>query len=330
LIVSNPHRIPISVLIPTRNEARNLPRCFDALVGWADEIVVVDSQSTDATSELAESCGAHVLQFRYSGGWPKKRQWALDTFPWRNEWILLLDADEILTDSLKKEIEEAIRDPKCAGYWLRFQLVFLGKMLRFGDTALWKLFLFRRGKGRYEKRLDGQDASMSDVEIHEHVVVDGPTRRLQSPVRHENWNALDRYIAKHNEYSNWEAHVFVRGTSGELHPTFFGNQAQRRRWLKQTFTMFPGSPLWRFLYVYVLRLGFLDGYAGFVYSMFKFVQTFHVKAKIHELRRSQHGATAARPPHSEEVETSACEANSRADRQRTYVVNQSSDQAVRG
>jgi glycosyltransferase involved in cell wall biosynthesis len=110
--VSHPQRIPISVLIPTRNEARNLPRCLAPLVGWADEIVVVDSQSTDASSDLAESCGARVLQFRYAGGWPKKRQWALDTYSWQNEWVLLLDADEILTDALKDEIEEAIRDPR--------------------------------------------------------------------------------------------------------------------------------------------------------------------------------------------------------------------------
>jgi len=279
-------KTPISVLIPTRNEVRNLGRCLEPLVGWADEIVVVDSGSTDGTVELAESSGAQVLQFRYAGGWPKKRQWALDTHPWRNEWILLLDADENLTEPGKAEIAAAIRDPNFDGYWLHFQLVFLGRMIRFGDTALWKLFLFRRGKGRFEKRLEQQDASMADVEIHEHVIADGPTRRLSQPVRHENWNSLDRYITKHNEYSNWEAHVFVHGTTGSHQPSLFGNQAQRRRWLKRNLIMLPGSPLWRFLYVYFFRLGFLDGYPGFVYAMFKFVQTFHVKAKIGELKRS--------------------------------------------
>lgn len=294
--MSENRKLPISVLIPTRNEARNLGRCLAPLKNWADEIVVVDSQSTDGTIQTAEAAGAHVLQFRYTGGWPKKRQWALDTFAWRNEWILLLDADEIVTEPIMAEIGEAIRDSRFDGYWLRFQLVFLGRMVRFGDTALWKLFLFRHGKGRYEKRLEQQDASMSDVEIHEHVVVDGPTRRLSNPVRHENWNSLDRYITKHNEYSNWEAHVFVYGTAGELRPSLFGNQAQRRRWLKRKLIMLPGSPLWRFLYVYIFRLGFLDGRAGFVYSMFKFVQTFHVKAKIYELRRGQRVAKPESAP----------------------------------
>lgn len=277
-------KVPISVLIPVRNEERNLPRCLAPLVGWADEILVVDSQSTDATISLSEAAGATVVQFQYQGGWPKKRQWAIDNYPWRNEWILLLDADEILTDEIKDEIASAIRDSRHDGYWLRFQIVFLGRMLRHGDTELWKLFLFRRGKGRFERRLAAQDASMADIEIHEHVAVDGTTGRLKNPVRHENWNSLDRYIAKHNEYSNWEAHVFLYGSTGEVTPSLFGNQAQRRRWLKRKLMMLPGSALWRFLYIYVFRLGFLDGRAGFVYAMFKFVQTFHVKAKIAEMR----------------------------------------------
>jgi glycosyltransferase involved in cell wall biosynthesis len=260
-----------------------MDRCLAPLAGWADEIVVVDSGSTDGTIEVAEDAGAHVLQFQYTGGWPKKRQWALDTHPWRNEWILLLDADEMLTDSIKTEIEQAIGNARYDGYWLCFRMVFLGRLLRFGDTALWKLFLFRRGKGHYEKRLEKQDVSMADIEIHEHVVVDGPTGRLQEPVRHENWNSLDRYIAKHNEYSNWEARVFVDGTTGSVQPSLFGNQAQRRRWLKRKLMLVPGSALWRFLYVYVARLGFLDGRPGLIYALFKFVQTFHVKAKVFEL-----------------------------------------------
>lgn len=278
--------LPISVLIPVRNEVRNLGRCLAALAGWADEVVVVDSHSSDGTVELAKRAGAQVLQFDYRGGWPKKRQWALDTHRWRNDWILLLDADEIITPALKAEIEAAIGEPSVAGYWLRFEILFLGTLLRHGDTALWKLSLFRRGRGRYEQRLASQDSSMSDIEIHEHVVVEGATGRLRNAVRHENFNSLDRYIAKHNEYSNWEAQVFLHGTSGALRPTLFGNQAQRRRWLKRRFLMLPGSPLWRFLYVYILRMGFLDGRAGLIYAMFKFVQTFHVKAKIVELRET--------------------------------------------
>jgi glycosyltransferase involved in cell wall biosynthesis len=263
---------------------RNLGRCLEPLIGWADELVVVDSQSTDGTVPLAEAAGAAVLQFRYAGGWPKKRQWALDTHGWRNDWILVLDADEILTASLKSEIDLAVRDEAHDGYWLSFQIVFLGRMLRYGDTGFRKLALFRRTRGRYERRLAQQDLSMSDIEVHEHVVVSGRVGRLRHPVRHENWNSLDRYITKHNEYSNWEAGVFLGGADDGLQPSLFGNQAQRRRWLKRKCLMLPGSPAWWFLYGYVVHLGFLDGRAGFVYAMFRFVQAFHVKAKIAEHR----------------------------------------------
>jgi len=283
-------RVPISVLIPVRNEVRNLQACLEAIRDWADEIVVVDSQSVDGTCELAESAGATVLQFHYAGGWPKKRQWGLDNHPWRNEWILLLDADEIVTEAVQREIESAILDPRFDGYWLTFRLIFLGHALRFGDTRLRKRFLFRAGRGRFERRLENQDVSMSDIEIHEHVIIDGRTGWLKNPVRHENVNSLHRYIEKHNEYSTWEAHVHRFGTNGELDPSLFGNQAQRRRWLKRKLLRFPGSPLLRFLYIYILRFGFLDGRAGLIYALFKMVQLIHVKAKLAELAISRNDA----------------------------------------
>jgi glycosyltransferase involved in cell wall biosynthesis len=275
----------ISVLVATKNEAQNLGHCLDALQGWADEIIVVDSQSTDGSIELAQSYGAKVLQFHYEGGWPKKRQWTLDTHQWQNDWILLLDADEILGADVKDEIDRALSNPKFNGYWLRFQIVFLGRMLRYGDTELWKLSLFRIGKGRYEKRLENQTTDMADIEIHEHVCVAGAVNRIQSPIRHENINSLDRYIEKHNAYSNWEAKVFLEGTS-EIKPSLLGSQSQRRRWLKQRLLMMPGFSVLVFLFTYVWKLGVLDGQSGLIYALFRSVQMFHIKAKICEARLS--------------------------------------------
>jgi hypothetical protein len=154
---------------------------------------------------------------------------------------------------------------------------------------LWKLCLFRRGRGRSELRLADQDSSMADIEVHEHVLVDGPVGRLRAAVRHENVSSLDRYIAKHNEYSNWEAAVLLEGLDGGVRPTMFGNQAQRRRWLKRAFTGVPGSPLALFLLKYVFQLGFLDGRPGFIYCWLQAVQLFHTKAKMLERRRSTGG-----------------------------------------
>jgi glycosyltransferase involved in cell wall biosynthesis len=277
-------KLPVSVIIPVRNESKNLPRCLQALreVG---EVYVIDSQSTDDTIEIARSHGAHVVQFHYQGGWPKKRQWAMNTLPIAYDWILLLDADEILTPELAEEMRSAIQNPAIDGYSVLLRMKFLGRVLRHGDVGLWKLSLFRRDKGKYECRLKDQDASMADMEVHEHVVVEGATARLRHPLIHHNVESLSRYIRKHDEYSNWESRVLLlRGDDKELPPSLFGAQAQRRRWLKRKLFAVPGSPVLLFLYLYLLRLGFLDGVPGLIYCGFQAVQMFHTKAKIYELK----------------------------------------------
>ena len=279
-------RLPVSVIVAARNEAHNLPRCLEALrdVG---EVYVIDSQSTDPTPEIARSFGAKVVQFHYQGGWPKKRQWAMETLPLAFDWILLLDADESLTPELIEEIRHAINNPDIAGYYISLRMHFLGRVLGHGDASFWKLSLFRRGKGRYECRLKDQDASMADMEVHEHVVVEGTTAKLKNPIIHHNVESLSRYIQKHDEYSNWEARVLLQGekNSGELPPALFGTQAQSRRWLKKKLYAVPGSPVLLFLYRYFLRLGFLDGTPGLIYCGFQAVQMFHTKSKIYELKK---------------------------------------------
>ena len=278
-------KLPISVLIPVRNEGKNLPRCLESLRDVA-QVFVIDSQSVDDTEAIAQQYGAQVVQFHYRGGWPKKRQWAMETLPFAFDWLLLLDADEVLTPELKAEIREAIQDPRVNGYSIALRMWFLGRALRHGDASFWKLSLFRRGKGRYECRLKDQDASMADMEVHEHVVVDGVTAQLRNPIIHHNVESLSRYIEKHDEYSNWEARVLMAGNdaTGEVKPQLFGSQAERRRWLKLQLFDLPGSPALLFLYRYLVRLGFLDGIPGLIYCGFQAVQMFHTKAKIYELR----------------------------------------------
>ena len=277
--------LTVSVIVPVRNEARNLSRCLESLAGFG-EVYVIDSQSTDDTVSIAQSRGAKVVQFHYEGGWPKKRQWAMDTLPLAYDWILLLDADEVLTPELVEEIRRALQDSGVNGYSIRLQMHFLGRVLRHCDASFWKLSLFRKGRGRFECRLKDQDASMADIEIHEHVVVDGPTAELRNALVHHNVDSLSRYILKHNEYSNWEARVLLRpeGDSEEVSADLFGTQAQRRRWLKRNLYRLPGSPVLLFLYRYFFRLGFLDGVPGLIYCTFQAVQMFHSKAKIYELQ----------------------------------------------
>jgi len=278
--------LPLSVIIAVRNEAHNLPRCLEALRNFG-EVFVIDSHSTDETCEIAAALRAKVVQFDYRGGWPKKRQWAIDTLPLAYDWVLLLDADEVMTPALEAEIRNAIASPSCDGYRIALQMHFLGRQLEHSDASFWKLSLFRRGRARYECRLKEQDTSMADMEVHEHVVCDGPTGRLSNPLVHRNVESLFRYIQKHNEYSNWEAKVWLKrdgAGNGELQPAFWGTQAQRRRWLRRKFLMLPGFPILFFVYKYIFRFGILDGMPGLIYCGLQSVQFMHIKAKIYELQ----------------------------------------------
>ena len=283
--------LPLTVIIPVRNEAHNLPRCLESLKS-VGEVYVIDSQSTDDTGVVARSYSAKVVQFYYAGGWPKKRQWAMDTLPLAFDWILLLDADEVLTPDLANEITKAIHDPNIDGYYIALQIYFLGRRLRHSGASFWKLSLFRKGLGRFECRFQDQDASMADMEVHEHVVVNGTTRKLSYPLIHHNIESLSRYIQKHNEYSNWEARVWCDGSRDkndeDIKPSLWGTQAQRRRWLRRRFLWMPGSPLAFFLYKYVWSLGFLDGVPGLIYCAMQGIQFFHIKAKIYELRTGRY------------------------------------------
>ncbi len=283
--------LPVTVIVAARNEARNLPRCLESLrdVG---EVYVIDSQSSDATVQIARSHGAHVVQFHYQGGWPKKRQWAMESLPLAYDWIFLVDADEALTPELALEIRRVIQDPANDGYYIALRMFFLGRELRHSGAGFYKLSLFRRGKGRFECRLKDQDQSMADMEVHEHIVLTGQgeskakTARLKHSLLHHNVESLSHYIRKHDEYSNWEARVWLAGDDNarDLAPSLFGSQAQRRRWLRKKFFALPGSPVLFFLYKYVFSMGFLDGIPGLIYCGLQGVQFFHIKAKIYELK----------------------------------------------
>jgi glycosyltransferase involved in cell wall biosynthesis len=283
-------KIPVTVIVPAKNEENNIRYCLKS-VKWADQICVIDSSSTDNTCTIAKQYGAEIYQFKYKGGWPKKRQWAMENLPIRNKWILLLDADESVSDELRKELHGIVKNENnhFDGYWITLKMFFLGRELHHGASGLRKLSFFRKGKGRYEKRFDQQDASMADMEVHEHVVVDGKESRCGGHIIHRNFNTIDRYILKHNEYSNWASRLYFEKLHGSADQearkaTIFGNQSERRRFLKNVLIYIPGSPLVFFIYFYCIRLGFLDGIPGLIYCSLQAIQHFNVKAKLYELK----------------------------------------------
>lgn len=279
--------VDITVLIPVKNEERNLQFCLEPLKGWAQHVIIVDSQSTDDTCKIAENYGAEVIQFVYNGGWPKKRQHVLDTYQFSTQWVMLLDSDEILTEASKVEIEAAVSKSDISGYYLFFKMEFFGRMLKYSDPGLRKLSLFRTGAGSYEKRYEDQNESMADMEVHEHVIVKGEKRNLKSPILHRNYNSMSRFIVKHDEYSNYEALVHLNGSDAELKAKFWGTKEQRRRYVKKHLIGNAWSPFFYFLYMFFLRGGFRDGRPGFFYILYQCIYLYFVSAKMYEIQVSE-------------------------------------------
>jgi len=285
MIEAGKKTVPVSIIVPVRQEAANLPRCLDS-VKWADEIFVVDSQSTDETAQLAEVRGAQVVQFNFNGTWPKKKNWALENLPFRNEWVFILDADEVLPPEAKEEFAQAIANAgETAGYWINRRFMFMGKWLRHSYYPNWNLRLFRHSLGRYEKLTDANTRS-GDNEVHEHVIVQGPTGRLRVEMDHYAFPSVEVFVEKHNRYSNWEARVSAdRQLSGSAARISSGH-VERRRKLKQLSQRLPFRPLLRFLYIYVWQKGFLDGPEGYYFARLHAVYEFLSVAKTYELTRT--------------------------------------------
>jgi glycosyltransferase involved in cell wall biosynthesis len=274
--------VPVSVVIPTKNEERNLERCLKS-ISWAAEIFVVDSQSEDQTVSIAEKLGAKVVQFRYHGGWPKKKNWALENLPFTSEWVLLLDADEVLRSGGREEIDSVIRSPDpIAGYWINRQFIFLGKRLKHSYYPNWNLRLFKHAAGRFEKLVDGETAS-GDVEIHEHVVVQGYTGKLRTELEHYAFPSVESFIEKHNRYSNWEARFQLE--SGLPRITLQSGRVSFRRKLKRLSRRLPLRPLLRFLYIYLWQRGFLDGREGYYFAQLHACYEWMSVIKEYELKQ---------------------------------------------
>jgi glycosyltransferase involved in cell wall biosynthesis len=277
-------KVPVSVLIPIKNEEGNLPRCLSS-IAWADEIFVVDSQSTDGSRGIAEAHGAKVVQFEFNGTWPKKKNWALENLPFRNEWIFILDADEVLPPEAGPEIAEVIARPgNLAGYWINRRFFFLGRWLRHAYYPNWNLRLFRHSLGRYE-RLTEAETNSGDNEVHEHVVVQGPTGRLRCEMDHYAFPSVDVFMEKHNRYSNWEARVAVDGLLPQSADDLSHRRVERRRRLKLLSQRLPFRPLLRFLYVFIWQRGFLDGWEGYYFARLHATYEFLCVVKTYELRR---------------------------------------------
>jgi glycosyltransferase involved in cell wall biosynthesis len=284
--------LPISVVLPVRDEEENLAAAL-ASVARADEVVVVDSHSADRTAAIAEGAGARVVQFDFRPGGPKKKSWALQNLELRNPLVLLLDADERVPPALWAEIEQAVADPEAVdGYYVDRELVFMGRPMR-SFRPNWNLRLFRRGRARIEDLALADLPLTGDNEIHEHVAVAGPTRYLRTPLLHNDYRGLTAWLERHNKYATWEAHLYQRFRreplpAGPLELLRL-DPFRRKRLLRRVWVRLPFRPGLRFAVWYVGRRGFLDGRAGFIFCVLMSYYEFIIGAKLRELEQARTG-----------------------------------------
>lgn len=276
-------KAPISVIVPVKNEAENLRRCLPALA-WADEVFVVDSQSSDATAAVAHAHGAKVAQFHFNGTYPKKKNWALDNLKFRNEWVLIIDADEVVVPELAAEITERVASGAADGFYLNMKYFFLGRRIRHcGYAECWNLRLFKHRLGRFEKMPVSPGARTGDNEAHEHVVLNGRALRLRNELDHFAYPTISSWVEKHERYSTWEADQFDRFLR-EPPPAGIGFGKRLKRQLKRVYLRMPLRPLIRFIYSYVVRLGFLDGRPGLIFCGLLAYYDLLIAAKVYEGR----------------------------------------------
>jgi glycosyltransferase involved in cell wall biosynthesis len=249
-------KAPLSVIVTTFNEAANIVPCLRS-VGWADEILVIDSGSTDGTRELARPLAGRVLQHAYESP-ARQKNWAIPQA--RHSWALILDADERVTPPLEAEIRRLLTaGPAHRGYWIYRRNTFLGREIRFGGWGSDRVIrFFSRDHARYP-----------DVRVHEEMEVDGSVGRLRGRLLHHSVRSLDLYSEKMERYSRWWAED--RWEAGR----------HASPWTIASHT-------WgRFLRMYVLKGGFLHGGHGLVLSLLASYSVFQKYTRLWERDRTE-------------------------------------------
>lgn len=266
---------PVSVLLLTLNEEKNLPRCLSSL-GWCDDIVAIDSLSEDNTVELLRENGVRVFQ-RSFDNFAGQRNYALEKIEFQHEWIFHLDADEVLLPELIDEINETLHATNFDAFLVPSKTIFMGKWLQHaGMYPTYQVRLTRADSFRFRQEGHGQKE-----DIHfERIGV------LKTPYLHYSFSkGIEDWIAKHNRYSTQEAGLIVHLKTKPflLTDLLTSDKYCRRRALKQVAARLPFRPLCRFIYMFFLRLGVLDGYPGFIYCCLLAYYEFLISLKAKEI-----------------------------------------------
>ena len=268
----------ISVLILTRNEAQDLPDCL-ASVAWSDDVHVLDSLSDDGTQAIAAAAGARVTEREFDD-WSSHQNWALKNLPFRHPWVFYLDADERVTSALRDSLLQAAAAPgDCSAFRVRRRDFFMGTWLKHAQSSPFYMRLFRPEAMYYERLVNPVS------------IPGGPVGRVDGYLDHFPFSkGLDHWNARHEAYSTLEARQTVANrrsnASFSLRAALFERDFHRRRFhQKELFYRMPLRPLLRFIYLYVVRRGFLDGSAGFRYARLQSQYEAMIVRKTRELER---------------------------------------------
>jgi len=271
----------VSILILTLNEEDNLPACFQS-VKWSDDIVVLDSYSSDRTVTIAQGVGARVVQRRLDN-WATHQNWALDHIAFKHPWVFYLDADERMTEDLKEELLAIASDSSLSpvAYYCGRRNMFMGHWIKHAMPPGMIMRFFRPSRIRFERL------------VNPTPVIDGPHGYLREMLVHYNFSkGITEWIEKHNRYSLLEAYEGMRllhAPSGEQ-PSFFGSDpALRRKALKNLSFRLPGRPFLKFAYLYLWQGGWLDGRPGLTYCVLQSYYEYMIVLKMRELERREHG-----------------------------------------
>ena len=270
-------KLDLTIAIPVKNEERNLPGCIKAIgKDFASSIIIIDSGSNDRTKEIAKENNIDIVDFKWDGKFPKKRNWFLRNHTLQTKWILFLDADEYLTEEFKTEVREKLIQEDKVGYWLSYSIYFLGSQLK-GGYPLKKLALFKIGAGEYE-RIDENAWSQLDMEVHEHPHLTGEVGKIKAKINHQDFRGVSHYVIKHNEYAAWEASRFVKATSNKSLSSLWTWKQRLKYWLMKSPLVGPAY----FFGSFFLLGGFRDGARGLAFAILKMSYFTQVYCKIRE------------------------------------------------
>ena len=265
----------ISVLVLTKNEEQDLPGCL-ASVSWSDDVQVLDSMSADRTVEIAREYGAQVTQ-RAFDNWAAHQNWALANLQFRHPWVFYIDADERVTPALRESMLAAVRMPgEMVAFRVERRDFLMGTWLRHVQVSAFYMRLFRPEKMRYERLVNPVS------------LPDGPVGTVGGYLDHFPFSkGISQWIARHNSYSTLEAQQILANRRGEgkasVTAALFEKDSHRRRYhQKEIFYRLPGRPFAKFLLLYFVKRGFLDGQAGLTYSVLQSIYEYFIVLKTRE------------------------------------------------